>query len=84
MKFVVPQISSNINVDVQQKKKKKLPKKNIETKKTKVEPVLSLVGNQTLNKMKKIEAKKIKKAKLKSAKHAMQLADVLDNVTLKI
>ncbi|XP_026465512.1 guanine nucleotide-binding protein-like 3 homolog [Ctenocephalides felis] len=76
-------ISSNINV-VQQKKKKKLPKKNIETKKTKVEPVLSLVGNQTLNKMKKIEAKKIKKAKLKSAKHAMQLADVLDNVTLKI
>lgn len=50
--------------------------------KTKTDPEMLIEGNTKLNKLRKQQFKKDKKKKAKNEKQAIQLADVLENVTI--
>lgn len=60
----------------------KLEKTTRATEKKKGDPEMLLEGNTKLNKLRKMQFKKDKKKKAKSEKQAVNLADVLENVTL--
>lgn len=60
----------------------KLDKNNRTNEKAKVDPEMLLEGNSKQNKLKKLQFKKDKKKKSKNEKQAINLAGVLENVTL--
>lgn len=60
----------------------KLDKAKPSNEKTKSDPEMLLEGNTKLNKLRKMQFKKDKKNKARTEKQAVNLADVLENVTL--
>ncbi|KAJ0179710.1 hypothetical protein K1T71_004301 [Dendrolimus kikuchii] len=60
----------------------KLDKNNKNKEKSKTDPEMLLEGNTKQNKLRKMQFKKDKKKKAKNEKQAVNLADVLENVTL--
>jgi nuclear GTP-binding protein len=64
------------------KKKRKIDDDGYDTKKFQKDKVFKIEGNQSLNKLNKNSAKKMKKQKVKVDKKISNVADVLDNFTL--
>uniref|UniRef100_S4PV48 Guanine nucleotide-binding protein-like 3-like protein n=4 Tax=Pararge aegeria TaxID=116150 RepID=S4PV48_9NEOP len=60
----------------------KLDKTNKSSEKTKADPEMLIEGNTKLNKLRKMQFKRDKKKKARNEKQAVNLADVLENVTL--
>ncbi|KAL0840084.1 hypothetical protein ABMA28_015403 [Loxostege sticticalis] len=60
----------------------KLDKNNKSTERTKSDPEMLIEGNTKQNKLRKIQFKKDKKKKARTEKQAINLAGVLENVTL--
>ncbi|XP_023936909.2 guanine nucleotide-binding protein-like 3 homolog [Bicyclus anynana] len=60
----------------------KLDKTNKSKDKTKSDPEMLIEGNTKLNKLRKMQFKRDKKKKARNEKQAVQLADVLETVTL--
>lgn len=60
----------------------KLDKGNKTKEKTKADPEMLIEGNTKQNKLRKQQFKKDKKKKARNEKQAVNLADVLENVTI--
>ncbi|KAG8228026.1 hypothetical protein J437_LFUL003662 [Ladona fulva] len=76
-------ISDNVSVQVEAKSGKGNSKESLkENKKKAKDPLMLLEGNQRLNKLKKIEIKKIKKAKARQDKQANIVAGALEEISI--